>query len=83
VEGNHAPVGQNRHLHLLMSQTALNSEYCQAEFREAYRLRKQIITVQVDANLDIDNDQLSAMPICGLDARALTMPIVVRSYCGR
>lgn len=45
----------------LMSQTALNSEYCQAEFREAYRLRKQIITVQVDANLDIDNDQLSAI----------------------
>lgn len=45
----------------LMSQTALNSEHCQAEFREAYRLRKQIITVQVDKDLNIDNDKLSAI----------------------
>ena len=45
----------------LMSMQALNSPYCQAEFREAYRLRKQIITVQVDEQIKIDDPLLSAI----------------------
>ncbi|MFZ4826469.1 MAG: toll/interleukin-1 receptor domain-containing protein, partial [Phototrophicaceae bacterium] len=45
----------------LMSKKALNSAYCQAEFREAYRLHKQIITVRVDEEIQIEDPLLAAI----------------------